>query len=176
MCCGCIPIIGVIKGLILVIPVAICICLGSFGVCLYKLPKAVYYTYYYIYKAKKLGINLKLLITPLIPIVALLWLLFAFVVTLVGGILYGFFSPMYYTWHEDYNLFTGGFKSIYENVLSWVFGLSELHEEYFEKCKYPNTSYSKTYDFNIFLAILVLPFGIIGFFVSGIGITLVVCI
>ena len=58
-CCGCLPVLGMIKGIIIVFPIFLISLIGFTGVAIVLLPHDVFLTYKAICKTSIIGINIK---------------------------------------------------------------------------------------------------------------------
>ena len=117
-CCGCLPILGLIKGLIIVGPILIISLIGFTGVAIILLPHDIFLTYKSLIKTHMIGINLKLMGMLLLPIALLSWPILVIFVSSVFGILYGFLCPVVRTFDEDYNICCGGFTDMFLILLN----------------------------------------------------------
>ena len=119
-CCGCLPIIGIIKGTIIVAPIFIISLLGFTGVAIILLPHDIFLTYKAICKTSIIGINLKILCLLLLPIALISWPILVALASTFYGILYGLFGPTFYTFDSDYNLLYGGMGKIFEDTCKFI--------------------------------------------------------
>ena len=119
-CCGCLPIIGIIKGTIIVAPIFIISLLGFTGVAIILLPHDIFLTYKAICKTSIIGINLKILCMLLLPIALISWPILVALASTFYGILYGLFGPTIYTFDSDYNLLCGGMGKIFEDTCEFI--------------------------------------------------------
>eukprot|EP00457_Paulinella_chromatophora_P006299 gb/GEZN01006317.1/.p1 GENE.gb/GEZN01006317.1/~~gb/GEZN01006317.1/.p1 ORF type:complete len:550 (+),score=45.64 gb/GEZN01006317.1/:25-1674(+) len=99
-CCGCVPVIGLLKGLILVGPIILIVTIGNTITALIWLPHNVVMTYYTLAVSPAIGPNIRILGLLLLPIPLLMWVPSVLVVSLSGGLLVGFFGPFCYTYYK----------------------------------------------------------------------------
>ncbi|KZV31363.1 hypothetical protein F511_05467, partial [Dorcoceras hygrometricum] len=67
---------------------------GNSAVVIGLWPAHFFWTYYCVSKSKRLGWILKILVLLLLPVPLILWPVVAIVASILGGICYGFFSPL----------------------------------------------------------------------------------
>ena len=108
-CCGCLPTIGLIKGAIVVGPILILSFLGITGSAIVLLPHDIFLTYKALIKTSIIGINLKILGMLLLPIALASWPILVMFGSILFGIIFGLFYPVYKTFNDDCNLIYGGF-------------------------------------------------------------------
>ena len=108
-CCGCLPTIGLIKGAVVVGPILIISFLGITGSAIVLLPHDIFLTYKALIKTSIIGINLKILGMLLLPIALASWPILVMFGSILFGIIFGLFYPVYKTFDEDCNLIYGGF-------------------------------------------------------------------
>ena len=113
-CCGCLPIIGLIKGVIVVSPILILSFLGITGSAIVLLPHDIFLTYRALIKTSLIGINLKLMGMLLLPIAFVFWPVLVIFGSIFFGIIFGLFAPVYFTFNESYNIIYGGFVETFE--------------------------------------------------------------
>ena len=119
-CCGCLPILGLIKGLIIVGPIFIISLIGFTGVAIILLPHDIFLTYKSLLKTGLIGINLKLMAMLLLPIALLSWPILVMFVGSILGIVYGLFCPVVRTFDEHYNIITGGFADVFKDIFDFI--------------------------------------------------------
>ena len=119
-CCGCLPILGLIKGLIIVGPIFIISLIGFTGVAIILLPHDIFLTYKSLLKTGLIGINLKLMGMLLLPIALFSWPILVMLVGSILGIVYGLFCPVVWTFDEDYNIITGGFADVFKDIFDFI--------------------------------------------------------
>ncbi|EEF35434.1 conserved hypothetical protein [Ricinus communis] len=90
-------LLGTIKGIIFCPLVCLIIAVGNSAITLGLWPLHVFWTYYSIMRAKQLGPVLKIVLCILLPAPLILWLAVGIVGSIIGGILYGFLSPVFAT-------------------------------------------------------------------------------
>ncbi len=119
-CCGCLPIIGLIKGVIVVGPILIISFIGITGCAIVLLPHDIFLTYKALIKTSLIGINLKILGMLLLPIALASWPILVTTGSILFGIFFGLFAPVVYTFDESYNIIYGGFVETFENDCSLI--------------------------------------------------------
>jgi len=119
-CCGCLPIIGLIKGLIIFIPISIYSLVGFTGIAIVLLPHDIYYTYRALAKTSIIGINLKIFGMILLPIALLGWPLLVAFSSCMYGMIYGLFGPMFKTFIKDNHIFFGGILDIFSDTRLFI--------------------------------------------------------
>jgi len=115
-CCGCLPIIGFIKGIIIAIPVTILSIFGFTGSAITLLPHDIFFTYRVLIKTSIIGINLKILAFLLLPIALVSWPILVLFSSCFIGFGYGLYGPMVKTFDSAYNLFFGGIKETFVDI------------------------------------------------------------
>lgn len=144
-CCGCLPIIGFIKGVIVVGPIVILSLFGIEGSALILLPHDIFLTYKALIKTSLIGINLKILGILLLPIALVSWPILVAFGSILFGIIFGLFYPVVLTFDEDFNIF-GGFVETFKetcNIIKkfWKFNyhsyFSYLHDIENKECDDP---------------------------------------
>lgn len=119
-CCGCLPILGIIKGIIIVGPIFI-ICLFSFtGISLILLLHDLFLTYKALVKTSIIGINLKILLMLLVPIAIFSWPVIVLVGSILFGFFYGLFCPTFRTFDSNYNVWCGGIIDVFKDVFDFI--------------------------------------------------------
>ena len=103
-CCGCLPILGIIKGAIIVGPITIISLFGFTGIAIILLPHDVYLTYKALLKTSLIGKNLKMMGMLLLPFALLGWPILIAFSSSIFGILYGLFCPVVRTFDSDYDI------------------------------------------------------------------------
>jgi len=93
-CCVGLPIIGLIKGLIMVGPILILSIFGLTGIALILLPYDIVLTYRALFRTSIVEINLKIIGMLLLPIALVVWPILVFFVCCCFGIIHGFFGPI----------------------------------------------------------------------------------
>ena len=119
-CCGCLPVLGMIKGIIIVFPIFLISLIGFTGVAIVLLPHDVFLTYKAICKTSIIGINIKIMTILLLPIAFVAWpILVAFVGSLFG-IFYGLFCPTIRTFDSEYDIIYGGVIDVFTDVFYYM--------------------------------------------------------
>ncbi|VVB04214.1 unnamed protein product [Arabis nemorensis] len=102
--------LGVIKGIVLCPLVCLVLTIGNTAVILGLLPVHIVWTFYSILSAKQVGPVLKLFLCLCLPAAIILWPILGIIASVLGGALYGFFSPIFATFDavgegKSYQLF-----------------------------------------------------------------------
>jgi len=119
-CCGGLPIIGFIKGLIIVIPVTILSIFGFTGIALILLPHDIFLTYRALIRTSIIGKNLKVLCVLLLPFALAGWPILVLFSSCCFGFLYSFIGATFKTFDSNYNLFFGGIIETFKDVLEII--------------------------------------------------------
>jgi len=119
-CCGGLPIIGFIKGLIISIPVSIMSIFGFTGIALILLPHDIVLTYRAFIKTSIIGINLKILSMLLLPFALAGWPILILFSSSCSGFIYSFVGATMNTFNSNYDLFFGGIVEIFKDVLDLI--------------------------------------------------------
>ena len=135
-CCGCLPIIGLVKGVIIVGPILIISFFGITGSAIVLLQHDIFLTYNTLIKTSLIGINLKILGMLLLPIALFSWPILVMTGSILFGIFFGLFAPVYYTFDDRYNIIYGGFVETFKencNIIKefWKFN----YNSYFDYLK-----------------------------------------
>ena len=135
-CCGCLPIIGLVKGVIIVGPILIISFFGITGSAIVLLPHDIFLTYKALIKTSLIGINLKILGMLLLPIALVSWPIIVTTGSILFGIIFGLFAPVYFTFDDRYNIIFGGFVETFKencNIIKefWKFN----YNSYFDYLK-----------------------------------------
>lgn len=112
-CCGGLPFIAVVKGLLCCIPFALFFTLAVAGTSLFWLPHDVIHTYNTALHVSHVGPNLRVLTLLLLPVPLLLWPPFITLCTLILTVLTGLFLPAAFTFDDSSALLTGGFHDAF---------------------------------------------------------------
>lgn len=89
--------LGVIKGIVLCPLVCLIVTIGNSAVILSLLPVHIVWTFYSILSAKQVGPILKLFLCLCLPVAIILWPILGILGSVLGGAIYGFFSPIFAT-------------------------------------------------------------------------------
>ena len=119
-CCGCLPILGIIKGAIIVGPITIISLFGFTGIAIILLPHDVYLTYKALLKTSLIGKNLKMMGMLLLPFALLGWPILIAFASSIFGILYGLFCPVVRTFDSDYDIIFGGFADVFIDTFKFI--------------------------------------------------------
>ena len=173
-CCGCLPILGLIKGLIIVGPIFIISLIGFTGVAIILLPHDIFLTYKSLLKTGLIGINLKLMGMLLLPIALLSWPILVMFVGSILGIVYGLFCPVVRTFDEDYNIITGGFADVFKDIFDFIknFWKFNYHSYFTYLSDIERSKVDKPFDISIIQLIIGLILAIYGSIVGAIVLTL----
>lgn len=90
-------LLGIIKGILFCPLVCIIMTVGNSAIILGLWPVHFFWTYYCIIRAKQVGPVLKILLSPCIFILLILWPVAGILASILGGSLYGFLSPVFAT-------------------------------------------------------------------------------
>lgn len=119
-CCGCLPVLGIIKGIIIVGPIFIISLFCYTGITIILLPHDIFLTYKALCKTSIIGINLKILAMLLLPIALFSWLIIVAFGGSLFGIIYGLFCPTIRTFDSDYNLIYGGIVDVFQDTFIYI--------------------------------------------------------
>ena len=119
-CCGGLPLLGIIKGIIIVIPILLISTFGFTWVAIILLPHDIVLTYRALFKTSIIGINLKILGMLILPIALIAWPIFVFFISYIFGFFYGLFCPTIKTFDTKYDLLFGGFVDVFEDVFGYI--------------------------------------------------------
>ncbi|KAF5746916.1 hypothetical protein HS088_TW06G01092 [Tripterygium wilfordii] len=89
--------LGTIKGIIFCPFICLVMTIGNSAIILGLWPFHTVGTYYSIVRAKQLGPVLKLVLCLFLPVLLILWPVIGIVGSVIGGVLYGFLSPIFAT-------------------------------------------------------------------------------
>ncbi|KAG4089927.1 hypothetical protein H8356DRAFT_1715180 [Neocallimastix lanati (nom. inval.)] len=117
---GGISIIGLIKGLIILVPVLILSIFGFTGIALILLPHDVYFTYRVLLKTSIIGINLKFLYVLLLPLALVGWPILVLFLSICFSFIYSFLSPIVKTFDSDYELTFGGIYETFKEMEYYI--------------------------------------------------------
>jgi len=119
-CCGGLPIIGLIKGLVMLGPILILSIFGFTGIALILLPHDIVLTYRAFIKTSIIGINLKILCMLLLPFALVAWPILVLFLSCCFGVAFSFYSPIVKTFDHSYELFFGGISETFEEILDYI--------------------------------------------------------
>ena len=172
-CCGCLPIIGLIKGLIIVGPIFIISLIGFTGVAIILLPHDIFLTYKSLLKTHIIGINLKIMGMLLLPIALLSWPIIVMFVSSISGILYGLFCPVVRTFDDNYDLLFGGFADVFKDIFDFIkkFWKFNYHSYFSYLREIESRNVDKPFDISIIQLIIGLILAIYGSIVGIIVLT-----
>lgn len=150
-CCGCLPILGMIKGAIIVVPILILNIIGFTGISIILLPHDFVLTYRMLFKTKIIGINIKIICMLILPIALISWPILIFFSSALFGIFYGLFCPILRTFDSNYDLLLGGFIDVFQDTFKyigyfWDFNYNSYFNYLFE---IENKKVEKPFDFSI---------------------------
>ncbi|XVE67789.1 hypothetical protein DITRI_Ditri09bG0016500 [Diplodiscus trichospermus] len=128
-------LLGTIKGIIFCPLICLIMTVGNSCIILGLLPFHGYWTYYSIVRTKLFGPFLKIIICIFIPVVLILWVEVGIVGSIIGGILYGFLSPIFATFdavgEEKTNVFIHCF---YDGTWSTIKGSFTIIRDFKDVC------------------------------------------
>ena len=166
-CCGCLPIIGLIKGAILVGPILVTSIISFTGCAIILLPHDIFLSYKALIKTSLIGINLKIMGMLLLPIAIAFWPVLVIVGSILFGIFFGLFFPVVETFDEDCNLIYGGFYETFKETCKIVKSFWKYnYHHYFDYLReIEESDCDDPFDINIIQII-------IGIILTGYGITI----
>lgn len=88
------PIFQLIQGAIIVVPITLMSLIGSLVTTIIWFIPDVGFTFWTIWRTKRWGINVKILVTLIMPVAMVVWPLLVIVCALIAGFFYGLFGPM----------------------------------------------------------------------------------
>lgn len=112
-CCGCVPLIGVLKGLLCAIFCVPFLTVAVVAMTLVKIPQNLFYGYKALIFTKKLGPHLKTVIALLLWFPYILLLPASLICSLVFSLGYCLVIGVYMTFQTEKNFWCGGFKEIF---------------------------------------------------------------
>lgn len=132
-CCGCLPIMGIIKGIIIVAPITLISTISCTGITIILLLRNAILTYKALCKTSLIGINVKIIGMLILPIAIIVIPVLVFFGSFIFGFIYGLFCPSVRTFDDEYNIITGGFVDVFKDIfkfidLFWYFN----YERYFD--------------------------------------------
>eukprot|EP01087_Luapelamoeba_hula_P014361 TRINITY_DN4194_c0_g1_i1.p1 TRINITY_DN4194_c0_g1~~TRINITY_DN4194_c0_g1_i1.p1 ORF type:complete len:311 (-),score=28.10 TRINITY_DN4194_c0_g1_i1:108-1040(-) len=166
-CCGCLPFLALIHGLIAVIPTMVMVVPACTVISVILLPHDIVLTYKSVYGTSVIGPNLKCLAMLTLPIPLLLWPVLVLIGSILVSLLWGLFAPMAFVFDKEYNLLWGpiiatwkyaakGVKSFWKfNYETYFQSLREFETEELPEAGVP-------FDISIIQLIVGLFIGIIG--------------
>jgi len=166
------PIIGLIKGLLLVVPTAIIWILPTIVISIISLPWIAFHSYVTAFITPRLGWKIKVVFLFTLPVPLIIWPPFAIIGSILGGVFYGLFRPMICTYTSEDFVLTSGISEPIRESLSYVKSFTDLvFNGYFTFCQeYRNLNWSgKPFDIDFIGMFVGLFIGICG--VSFIGIS-----
>lgn len=135
-CCGGLPFLGLIQGLLVFIPVTLFLTLGTTLIAIIFWPQDVLFTFITLYHTPKLGTNLKVVSFFLVIVPLILWPVMVSLAFLVLGLGFGLFYPVYKVFDESACLLESLIKiwpETYQLLKSFWKYNSESYFEYLEK-------------------------------------------
>ncbi|MBA0601269.1 uncharacterized membrane protein At3g27390 [Gossypium raimondii] len=128
-------LLGTIKGIVFCPLICLIITIVNSSIILGLLPFHGYWTCYSIVRTKLLGPFLKLFICVFLPVVLILWVVVGIVGSSIGGVLYGFLSPIFATFDAvgkgKTNVFVHCF---YDGTLSTISGSFTVVRDFYDVC------------------------------------------
>ncbi|XP_030450347.2 uncharacterized membrane protein At3g27390-like isoform X1 [Syzygium oleosum] len=135
-------LLGTIKGVIFCPLACLIITIGNSAIILGLWPIHCFWTCYCILRSKQLGPGLKLVLVLCMPIPLILWPVLGIAGSVVGGIAYGFLSPIFATFdavgEEKTNEF---FHCFYDGTWSTVKGSFTIVRDFKDVCFHSYLSY-----------------------------------
>ena len=115
-CCGCLPFLGLIKGIILGILPALYFAIAVTGIAVICLPHDIYLVYKTVYSSVLLGRNLRFFTMLLLPFIIVAWVPFVVIVSSLVGVIgcVGFIAATVFD--EDTSLLCGGAKPVWNQT------------------------------------------------------------
>ena len=166
-CCGCLPIIGLIKGAILVGPILVTSIISFTGCAIILLPHDIFLSYKALIKTSLIGINLKIMGMLLLPIAIAFWPVLVIFGSILFGFFFGLFFPVLETFDEECNLIYGGFYETFKETFKIVksFWKYNYHHYFDYLGDIENRDCDDPFEINIIQII-------IGIILTGYGITI----
>ncbi|KAA3464114.1 putative membrane protein [Gossypium australe] len=121
-------LLGTIKGIVFCPLICLIITIGNSSIILGLLPFHGYWTCYSIVRTKLLGPFLKLFICVFLPVVLILWVVVGIVGSSIGGVLYGFLSPIFATFDAV------GKGKTNDGTLSTISGSFTVVRDFYDVC------------------------------------------
>ncbi|KAG0488689.1 hypothetical protein HPP92_007500 [Vanilla planifolia] len=126
--------LGVCKGAIIGPVVALLVFVGNSAVIIGLWPAHFFWTYYCLVKTQKLGLVLKMLLLLFLPFPLFLWPVVGILGSLLVGIGYGFFAPLFATFEavgdelidKLYHCFTDGGKDTIKGACTLVRDFTDM--------------------------------------------------
>ena len=170
-CCGGLPILGIIKGIIIVGPIFVISLFGFSGIAFVLLPLDIFLTYKAICKTSIIGINLKILIILLLPIAFISWPFLVVIGGSIFGFFYGLFCPTVRTFDNKYHIIFGGFIDVFKDIFHFINSFWELNYLYFSYLEkdIEKGNADKPFDINFIQIIIGLILAVYGSVVCIIG-------
>lgn len=177
ICCFTIlPLLGLLKVLIVILPVIGCIFIGCSGTVLLLWPRTLWYMMKAVVLSKQIGINIKVVLTLLTPVLCLLWVLLSIVgsalVTVAMGIVYPFVEIYAnYSAEDRITLATSIFTTAWDIFRNfWTFNYDDIYK-FSERQQTPNTNGTK-FDISLTYILTAIFLGVYAMVVDGIFICL----
>jgi len=175
-CCGCLPVLGLFKGILLVVPVTLIHFIPCTFVSLLFLPFDFVETYRTAMVTAKLGYFVKFLAFFLLPVPLFLWPVCVAIGSLLVGLAYGLCLPVIRTFDEKYNVWYGGFWDVIDTSVANVQAFIEFEnntyfnylKDYRESQLGPDEEPFHIYPISIVLSIVVTAICIV---LEGVSIT-----
>lgn len=115
-CCGGLPFLALIKGLLGLIPFVVIVPIPIFFMALVASPMIFFSTYKTLLLTPRLGPNIKVLGFILLYIPLILWPFVALLAAIIGSLGFGFFVPAAATFDRDENVIYGGFWKLWKKI------------------------------------------------------------
>lgn len=168
-CCGGLPFIGIILGLVMVVPFTIMLVISNTIIAIIHMFPELYYLYFTTIVTKKIGPNIKTLMVLTLWLPVLLYPLLTFISSVGVGIVVGLFGPSVATFSESGYCF---WKTIYE-VIKWLNFMIEWfwhknHTDFFDTLEKHRGQYDgETFDIKLHKLPICLVMSLYGFFSCG---------
>ena len=176
-CCGCLPILGFLKGIITVVPSTLIVWVPCTFISIILLPHDIFITYYSFFKTEKIGPNLKAMAMMLLPIPLILWPPSVCIATLVFGAGLGLFQPITHTFDDQYEVFCGGIIETLKDSAQyvkefWKFNNNSYFSYLFDFRSYKLGENEKPFDISLIQLFIGTLIGTSGAIIDGVCFTL----
>jgi len=128
LCCGGLPFLGALKGLLTVVPVMLALTTAYLFTALVMFPRTVWYLHKTWLITPRIGPNIKLIGAPFLWIPLVLWTLLAPLVGAVIGLGVGFGFPVIATFDPEIHVL-GGWQAVFALTWRCIKGFVELNHE-----------------------------------------------
>ena len=128
-CCGCLPWLGIVKGVLFGIPVALYVGCGITLISILCLPHDLYLVYRVVFSTVLLGNNLRFLFLLLLPFAAIVYLPSCCLISFVGGLLFCIGTMMFSVFDDNEAVLLGGVKDMCSESHNFVSSFYEFNTE-----------------------------------------------